>query len=339
MDFSAYNGSGKALDHLIARYGIEAEWPPCTNWSKTVEYPGPVSWADEAGSIQRGGTAQVVAPGETVTKTLYIIAYHTDEPRFARWSVDYNFAEGTHAAPAQQPAPATPRAALPPSPTQPDAPPLSQATGLPSVIGAGDTCAGKAEGSACWLALDDPPGCYLWIANLGENMTATWSGECANGLAEGTGEIFSIWGSSREFNATDTGQLQQGKRHGQWSDLKPLNKFYLSLSEDGGLVVKDRMINRLEKGPYVDGKRHGRWVSEANGDVREGPYVDGKEHGRWVYHDDDGDMLEGPFVDGKQHGRWVKRNPDGELDREYNWVNGEIQSQRTWDGGQWVTME
>ena len=64
LDFAVYNGSGKALDHLIARYGIEAEWPPCTNWNETVDYPGPVSWADEAGSIQRGVTAQVLAPGE-----------------------------------------------------------------------------------------------------------------------------------------------------------------------------------------------------------------------------------------------------------------------------------
>ena len=32
LSFSAHNGSGRPLDHLIARYGIESRWPPCTNW-------------------------------------------------------------------------------------------------------------------------------------------------------------------------------------------------------------------------------------------------------------------------------------------------------------------
>lgn len=33
LEFSVYNGSGRYLAHLIARYQIAAEWPPCTNWS------------------------------------------------------------------------------------------------------------------------------------------------------------------------------------------------------------------------------------------------------------------------------------------------------------------
>ena len=28
LDFSVYNGSGKWLDHVIARYNIASEWPP-----------------------------------------------------------------------------------------------------------------------------------------------------------------------------------------------------------------------------------------------------------------------------------------------------------------------
>ena len=32
LDFSVLNGSGRWLDHLIARYQIESKCPECTNW-------------------------------------------------------------------------------------------------------------------------------------------------------------------------------------------------------------------------------------------------------------------------------------------------------------------
>ena len=185
-------------------------------------------------------------PGETVTKAIYIIAFHADEPRFARWSVDYNFAEGAHAAPEKQPAQeqATPRAELPPSPTQTAAPPLSQASGLPSGIGAEDTCAGKPTGSACWLELENPPGCYLWIPGLGENMTATWSGECANGLAGGTGEFFQVWGSEKDNTMTGAGQFRQGKQHGQWNMHNFVDTIdFKTTGADGSIDIKTTFSN------------------------------------------------------------------------------------------------
>ena len=33
LDFSVRNGSGRWLDHLIARYEVECKWLDCTNWS------------------------------------------------------------------------------------------------------------------------------------------------------------------------------------------------------------------------------------------------------------------------------------------------------------------
>ena len=164
-------------------------------------------------------------------------------------------------------------------------------------------CAGKPEKSACWMELDNLPGCYLWDDYLAENETATWSGACTGGLAEGAGEIFMDYGSDREHSATATGQLQQGKRHGRW----------VQRDADGGVAEV----------PYVDGKRHGRWVQrDADGGVSEGPYVDGKEHGRWVLRHASGAVFEGPFVDGKQHGRWVWRDADGEVMLVTDYVNG-----------------
>ena len=117
LDFSVYNGSGKWLDHLITRYGIESKWPPCTNWSgdgpgggPSGTYSGPVEWASTIGHIQKSGR-NVVAPGATLTATTFIIAFHEDQPRFANWSVDFTFGESVTAAGASVSAPPASRAA------------------------------------------------------------------------------------------------------------------------------------------------------------------------------------------------------------------------------------
>ena len=88
----------------------------------------------------------------------------------------------------------------------------SQAPGLLPGVGAEGTCVGKPEWSACWLELDNKPGCYLWYRfTVIVNMQATWSGVCTDGLAEGTGELTLVWGFDRENKITLTGLLQQGK--------------------------------------------------------------------------------------------------------------------------------
>lgn len=35
--FSVHNGSGLAIDHLVAQYSVESPWPPCTNWTERFE--------------------------------------------------------------------------------------------------------------------------------------------------------------------------------------------------------------------------------------------------------------------------------------------------------------
>ena len=113
LDFSVHNGSGKRLDHLIARFTIAAEWPPCTTWDgPSGNYSEPVQWDTTMGHIQRSGTPWVVAPGETLKTTRFILVFHRDEPpQFSEWSVDYTFA-----APSQQPPPPSPASKQPPPP-------------------------------------------------------------------------------------------------------------------------------------------------------------------------------------------------------------------------------
>ena len=94
LDFSVHNGSGRWLDHLIARFQIEAEWPDCTNWDgpDAGQFAQPIEWADSAGHIQESGR-NVVAPGQTLTETKFFIVLPGDrEPQFENWSMDFDFA-------------------------------------------------------------------------------------------------------------------------------------------------------------------------------------------------------------------------------------------------------
>ena len=113
LDFSVRNGSGRWLDHLIARFQIESAWPDCTNWDVPTAYqlPQDIEWADSIGNIQESGR-NVVSPGQTLTETrLFIVLRGDPEPRFSHWSMNFDFAAvpppagtGSPAASAQQPA-------------------------------------------------------------------------------------------------------------------------------------------------------------------------------------------------------------------------------------------
>ena len=89
LDFSVRNGSGRWLDHLIARYEVESEWPDCTNWSGPDDaqffelnsdvplHELTVGWSGTIGSIQESGR-NVVQPGRTLTTTEFIIVLSGD---------------------------------------------------------------------------------------------------------------------------------------------------------------------------------------------------------------------------------------------------------------------
>ena len=106
LDFSVRNGSGRWLDHLIARFEIDSEWPDCTNWSgpddaqfRALNADVPLNdlmvvWSGTLGHIQETGR-NVVAPNETLTDTEFFIVLRGDpDPRFVNWSMDFNFGSG-----------------------------------------------------------------------------------------------------------------------------------------------------------------------------------------------------------------------------------------------------
>ena len=260
LDFSVYNGSGRWLDHLIARYGIEAKWPDCTNWSgdgpgggPTGTYSEPVLWASTIGSIQESGS-NVVAPGATLTATTFILSFHEDEPRFANWSVDFTFGDSTSVTESTGDAARTASVLGPPlSADRPSEAPAATDQGQPSRIRADETCAGQPEGAACWMEVANQPECYVWNDYLSADATVTWTGECAGGWTQGTGTLTWTWNSGQN--------------------------------------------SQEDTGPYVEGKMHGFWVlGRAPGDVWEGPYVEDKKHGDWVIRFADGTVERRRFV-------------------------------------------
>ena len=294
LEFSVHNRSGKALDHLIASYYLESPWPPCTTWDGAVG--AGVQWTNQAGHIQRSSEPYSVAPDEIVTEEFVILASHNDTPKFTRWSLNFDFADGQWAGATEAGASAN---------AVPDRPPRAAIE---------PTCAGKAKGAACWKPLSDRPDCQVWESYLDTDQTVTWSGECDGGLAQAEGTL--TWRQGDADSYTESGRLDDGRAQGHW----------VVRSEDG----------RVDEGPYVDGERHGRWVTGwADVRVDEGPYVDGKRHGHWVRRWADGSVDEGPYVDGKKHGHWVFRYASGNV-QEASYVDGKRHGhwvERWADGG------
>ena len=177
-------------------------------------------------------------------------------------------------------------------------------------ISAEETCAGKPEGASCWKELANHPECYVWDDYYYEDQTVTWSGKCSGSVAMGEGTL--SWerrdkeGKLTWSSYAYTGDLKNGKKHGQWVSRS------LSNAETG-------------EGSYVDDKKHGPWIYRNpgghRGDIFEGSYLNGKKHGQWVWRHDDGDVEERHYVDGKMHGQWITHHANGYKSKQ-EYING-----------------
>ena len=174
-------------------------------------------------------------------------------------------------------------------------------------------CAPEPTDSACWMELASRPGCYAWNPNPQPDETATWSGECSAGFAQGPGTL--TW-TTRAGSQQHEGNRRYGQPHGEsvirdtegWVDEGPyrfgkLHGAWIERTADGGVL----------EGSYVDGEENGSWILKfADGGAEEGSFVDGRRHGHWILTFSDGQVEEGPYVDGERHGRWVVRPADGD---------------------------
>ena len=258
VDYSAFNGSGKSLSDLTAHFQIEAEWPPCTNWTGLGPYPGPVQWAGSFETLQRTAGLR---PGEEAAATAYVLAIDGEQPRFGRRQVMYRFVEATAEAPVE-PAPVTAR-------TDPE--PAREPGGPPSPL-----CKERLQ-PPCWIELANQSGCYLYIDLYTDDLSATWDGGCVDGRANGIGTVgFTVGDASRE----DSGELAKGKRTGSWTVYSPNGRMGSGPYVDGvaqGIWTTRGPAGDVATGPYVDGERHGVWSQrEADGTSFKSEYVRGE---------------------------------------------------------------
>ena len=59
----------------------------------------------------------------------------------------------------------------------------------PQVVCLSPTCADQEKGASCWMELADQHGYYVWNRYWQPDEFVTWTGECAGGVAQGTGTL------------------------------------------------------------------------------------------------------------------------------------------------------
>lgn len=287
LEFSVFNGSGRALDHLVAYYDIASQWPPCTNWTEQYEGLGLYQWADPSGRIQRTGEATPTLPNEALSETIRVLAFNGVRPSFIDWSVNYTFMDSGEIA-------TTPTVAETPQPTLPT---------LPEGVTTLSVCANRGQGASCWMELGNIPGCYVWNSEKEQNETALWSGQCTNGFVNGTGSVTWVYGANRENERIGySGPYLNGKRHGLWV-----------IRQSGGHVFET---------PYVNGVVHGTEVRRSPRSVTESPHVNGVTHGISIIRHENGDVEEWPYVNGQLRGTRVLRRADGRVEYDCHTGSG-----------------
>ena len=148
---------------------------------------------------------------------------------------------------------------------------------LPEGVSEAELCSKATFGEPCWAEFANQPGCYFHAKARSSNAYFRWDGPCANGLGEGTGNLF------------------EHRRAHLFSI--PLLRF-----------------RQAEKGLLVKGRRHGYWtVRTSSGLTEEANYKDGLRHGVRVLRFANGETTEMRYLLGKQSGRDINRGPDGEL--------------------------
>ena len=333
LDFSVRNGSGRWLDHLIARFQIDSEWPDCTNWDgHGAGQFQPLEWADSIGHIQESGR-NVVAPGQTLTQTKFFIVLRGDpEPRFSNWSMDFDFAAAPPTADSATGAPSSPAAATAAqeslfwqsimnstNPAEFEAylaqfpngifralaearraagrsAPAVERLDRPSGAPAGSTAPKQQEGSPSRIS--DAPKCAGKPKGAACWMELVNQPQCY------------VWNPHLQPDATVTwtGACSGGLAQGTGT---------LTWVWDSGKQTEE------STGLLQEGKMQGHWVLRfANGTVFEGPYVEGKMQGHWVLRFANGNVEEGLVVDGKPQGHWVVRRADGDVE-QITFRNGE----------------
>ncbi len=124
----------------------------------------------------------------------------------------------------------------------------------------------------------DENGCKVYNPMPQQEETISWSGECRNGFADGSGTL--DWFIGGQLEERYEGELNMG-----WADGEGT---YVSRR---GVRYKGGWKNSLQNGKGT--------IQNPDGSVYQGEWKDGKPHGWGMYRAPNGETLEGEWVDGE----------------------------------------
>ena len=304
LDFSVHNGSGRWLDHLIARFQIDSAWPECTNWDvpQARRFAQPVEWAGSIGHIQESGR-NVVVPGQTLTQTKFFIILRGDpQPRFTNWSMDFDFA------------------AAPPPP------------GFGSAAAAQQTVpvATPEQENIFWQSIvdsTDPADFESYLEQFPNGVFRALAQNRVRAL-EQTTRAGPAAAPPRAPEPQPAAPAPEPLCRGQADE----NPCWIALATHPGCYTWNPNPQQDEiarwsgqcSGGRPDGLGTLDWIHDGGWQTSTGAFRRGRSHGPWTYRDSDGTTGEGSYVDGEEHGTWVFRFADGTtVTREF--VHGEAQ--------------
>jgi hypothetical protein len=174
----------------------------------------------------------------------------------------------------------------------------------------------------------DKTNCKIWSTDSNTGNTVTWSGNCVNEYASGSGT--ETWYKNGEEIRHYKGQLKMGKRHGKGTLAFVNGNKYECDFINGEVTARGTLtfangdkyigdfVNGIIQGKgtyifsngdkyvgnFVNNKRNGKGtLTFANGDKYVGDFVKGVFQGKGTLTFANGTKYEGGFVNGKFHGK------------------------------------
>ncbi len=155
-----------------------------------------------------------------------------------------------------------------------------------------------AQPNGDWIA-DPKTNCKVWDPYFSPSQSITWTGDCANGLAQGRGTL--QWFNNGKAGERDEGEFKDGRQQGRGVRVFSNGARY--------------------EGEFNNGKREGYGVEVfADGGRYEGGWKENTFDGHGVGTLANGNRFEGEFRAGKPNGQGTYKAKAGTVSG--NWVNG-----------------
>lgn len=155
-------------------------------------------------------------------------------------------------------------------------------------------------GNAISQTIADSNGCKVWNTNPKANESISWSGQCKDGWATGSGTL--LWFLNGKPNGTEIGNFHQGRLSGKGILISANGQRYEGELEEGkrqgwGILTGTNGITY--EGQWSNNDLAFGWVTWPDGTSYKGDLVRGRSHGTGIITKPNGEQIQGQFSDGK----------------------------------------